>query len=1096
MDGHPLLDRWDTIDALFSAALDLPEAEDREAFVRDAAGGDEELLHAVLALLAGSEETEGFLEQPHLLLKQEILWDESEAVPIEGQRVGPYRLLEEIGRGGTGTVYRAERADGAFEQSVAVKLLRRGLDTEDILQRFRAERQILASLNHPNIARLLDGGATDDGRPYLVMELIEGLPITEHCDRHRLSVEDRLRLFRNVAHAVQYAHERQVVHRDLKPNNIMVTEEGVAKLLDFGIAKLLDETAFNALAPLTRTGVRLMTPDYASPEQVRGEPVTTACDVYQLGALLYELLTGERYHDVRRRSGRDQDADERRGEPLPPSAALRPMAPEAMGGGGTDTLERIAAARGCDPATLKRRLRAGLDGIVLQAMRAEPGERYATVAALIEDIQRFRSGTPVRGRALPRLRRMWRSSIPERNAALVAAVAVVLLLGGALLVQQRVTNARSGPPVMLAVGEFSNQAGAEEDDLARAFGDLVATRLSQAGVPVLGSARLAEVLVQLEQRGAPFASSQAAATAGAAELLEGSLHRLADGRLRLHVQRVDLARGAVLSAFTVDSRSTRDAGQELVELVVARILADRGLGAPADGAWVPFSAAAHRFFEEGVRAYYRGDDSMADAYLQAAIREDSTLALASFYLGRITLPQVERSAHFNRALRHAERVSQADRLLIRTAWAEQMFEPEFLALAESLVRATPSDPEAHLQQGNARFLSGEFEDAIRSMRRVVELDSLSFLLAPNRCRGCAAMERMIGSYIRLDSMSAAVRTARRWVALQPESARAWETLAWALWQSDELEGALHARQRATDFRAANPGDAVFPAMVALRAGDFERADRLFEERSRFGPPEFRRDAMWWWMISLRNQGRLREALVVAREHRQMVGGNWAAMNAIAPEAIVMLESGRPREAAAKYDTASHDRWGSEASPNRIAGHNAWTLLHMAHALAAAGDTARLASLADTIQELGGRSLLKRFRVAHYHVRGLLELQRGNREHAVAHFRRAEFSPVEGYARNKVLLAETLLDLERPHEALVVLQPFLRGSMSGPSLHATHSEVHALLGRAWEAAERPESAAFHYRRALDAWRRADPAFHGHRAELQRRYDAFVRPSRGG
>jgi eukaryotic-like serine/threonine-protein kinase len=428
MEDNPLLDRWEEIDALFSAALDLPRQE-QDAFVRAAVGADEELLAAVLSLLASSDQAQGFLEHPHLVLDAAALQESSAESTLAGERIGPYRLREEIGRGGTGTVYWAERVDGAFVQSVAVKILRRGLDTDDILQRFRVERQILASMNHPNIARLLDGGATDEGRPYLVMELVEGLPITEHCDRLRLGVEERLRLFATAGRAVQYAHRQLVVHRDLKPSNILVTADGTVKLLDFGIAKLLDDAAYPGTTPSTRTGLRLMTPEYASPEQVLGEAVTTTSDVYQLGVLLYELLAGQRPYELRHRSAGEAERMILTQEPLPPSALVTRQRGTETKGRFIPTVDRLARWRGSNVRRLRSRLRGDLDTITLMALRKEPERRYASVADLVDDVERYLQGRPVSAR--PAAWGYRTRKLAQRNpGAAVATLMALFALGG------------------------------------------------------------------------------------------------------------------------------------------------------------------------------------------------------------------------------------------------------------------------------------------------------------------------------------------------------------------------------------------------------------------------------------------------------------------------------------------------------------------------------------------------------------------------------------------------------------------------------------------------------------------------------------------
>ena len=277
-------ERWKQVRAVFDQAVLLP-SKDRNVYLDQVCGSDSELRNEVDSLLlSNSQAGDRFLNMPAVDLAK----IPPAPVPTRvGRRIGAYNVIEEIGQGGLGEVYRAARADGQFERQVAIKMVRGGYDSAAVLDRFRHERQILASLDHPNIARLLDGGTTEEGIPYLVMELIEGTRIDEYCDSHALGVDERLDLFLQVCSAVQYAHQRLVIHRDIKPGNILVTKEGIPKLLDFGIAKILDPTAG---AEATVAGP--MTPEYASPEQIRGEPITTATDVYSLGVVLYQLLVG------------------------------------------------------------------------------------------------------------------------------------------------------------------------------------------------------------------------------------------------------------------------------------------------------------------------------------------------------------------------------------------------------------------------------------------------------------------------------------------------------------------------------------------------------------------------------------------------------------------------------------------------------------------------------------------------------------------------------------------------------------------------------------------------------------------------------------
>ncbi|HET8645258.1 MAG TPA: serine/threonine-protein kinase, partial [Vicinamibacteria bacterium] len=307
--------RWHRIEALFDEAAALPPAE-RAAFLARACGNDQAMRAEIESLLEADEKGGDFLATP--------VAGRASAAPgtLVGQRVGRYQVEARIGEGGMSTVYLAVRADDVYQQKVALKVLGYGADRADLAARFRAERQILASLDHPGIARLLDGGTTDDGRPYLVMEHIEGEPLDQYCDRNRLGLDARIDLFRQVCAAVQYAHQNLVVHRDIKPSNILVTADGVPRLLDFGIAKLLEGAELPGPIEATTTGQRLMTPRYASPEQVEGGAITTATDVYSLGVLLYLLLTGQHPYRV---PGKSVEAVERavvEQDPERPSTAV------------------------------------------------------------------------------------------------------------------------------------------------------------------------------------------------------------------------------------------------------------------------------------------------------------------------------------------------------------------------------------------------------------------------------------------------------------------------------------------------------------------------------------------------------------------------------------------------------------------------------------------------------------------------------------------------------------------------------------------------------------------------------------------------------
>jgi serine/threonine protein kinase len=388
-------ERWQQVKELLGPALELDPAK-RTDYLDKACGSDASLREELERLLAAEKKAGGdFLNDP--LIPDALNRELSQPADVWiGRRVGPYQIVEEIGVGGMGEVYRAVRADDQYHKQVAIKLVRSGQDSSFVLGRFKNERQILAGLDHPNIARLLDGGTTEEGVPYFVMELIEGQVIDQYCDARKLATAERLKLFLQVCSAVQYAHQRLIIHRDIKPGNILVTSEGVPKLLDFGIAKILDADSLAAGFEPTVTMFRMLTPEYASPEQIRGEPITTSSDVYALGVVLYELLTGHSPYRLSTRKPHEMARAICESDPERPSTVV----------GRTGTSRTRNAARGIPPATrsaarddapekLRKHLSGDLDTIVLMALRKEPQRRYASVEQFAEDIRRHLADLPV-----------------------------------------------------------------------------------------------------------------------------------------------------------------------------------------------------------------------------------------------------------------------------------------------------------------------------------------------------------------------------------------------------------------------------------------------------------------------------------------------------------------------------------------------------------------------------------------------------------------------------------------------------------------------------------------------------------------------------
>ncbi len=437
-------ERWQKVKHALAEAMEAGPAE-RDACLEKSCAGDASLRREVEVLLQHEiGASSRFLNETALAEVSATLLDAEQSRAI-GRHFGAYKTVEQIGVGGMGEVYRAYRADDEYRKEVALKVVRGGQDSDFVVRRFKNERQILASLEHPNIARLLDGGTSEDGTPYLVMELVEGQPITEYCQAHKLSIRERLRIFMQVCAAVQYAHQRLIIHRDIKPSNILVTQDGTPKLLDFGIAKILDSDVTSAKPDQTLTMFRALTPQYASPEQVRGEPITTASDVYSLGTVLYELLTDKspypptvKYQDAARVICEF--------EPLKPSTVTRP-------GAGPSSRVHLGFFRkslGLAYDIRRNELRGDLDNIVLKALRKKPQRRYASVEQFAEDVRRYLAYLPVLAR---KDTASYRASkfVLRHKAGVTAAAAIALTVAAGFVItvreariaQQRFNDVRS-----------------------------------------------------------------------------------------------------------------------------------------------------------------------------------------------------------------------------------------------------------------------------------------------------------------------------------------------------------------------------------------------------------------------------------------------------------------------------------------------------------------------------------------------------------------------------------------------------------------------------------------------------------------------------
>ena len=627
--------RWDRLKTILGEALEQDSSAARIALVERRCGQDTDLL----------EEAESLLAEAEALLKERTdsfedcaqnaastFWQEGP--PRGGQRVGAYVIVRELGRGGMGTVFLAERADGQFEKQVAIKILNRGADTAEILRRFRAERQILARLDHPNIARLLDAGTTDDGLPYFIMDYIVGAPVTRFAVAQRLSTRQRLELFLKICAAVEFAHRNLVVHRDIKPSNILANAEGEPKLLDFGIAKLLakDEDA----AQLTTEAQQHLTPICASPEQAKGDPITVATDIYSLGALLYEMLSDQKPHRFSTARPTREELALVVGEQVPPP-------PSAV----------------ASDAQTARLLRGDLDAIVLFAMRKEPEMRYATVADLAADIRRHLAREPVVARH-PTLGYRAKCLVKRNGSRLVASAAVVIVLAGVLFAFW----ARSQQNAREAAGMRARGVSAPASDIRKSIAVLPFENLGDNNSPSyfadgvqdniltdLGKVGDLKVISRsgvAAYRGKNRNMKQIGRDLGVANVLEGSV-QISGDRVRINAQLIDTQTDSQIWAEQYD-RKLEDIfalQSELAQTIAAQLKATLSTGEKAEIWRQPTQDLQAYDLYLRARAAFRGEGgamprenwNVAVSLLNRAIARDPKFTLAYCLLNEVYVLQ-------------------------------------------------------------------------------------------------------------------------------------------------------------------------------------------------------------------------------------------------------------------------------------------------------------------------------------------------------------------------------------------------------------------------------------------------------------------------
>jgi serine/threonine-protein kinase len=786
-------DRWEEIEKLFHTVVEL-EPDDRSRYLAEHCD-DTTILFEVQRLLQHDREDNGFLDasawHPRLTeLAHEFVRDD-DPMAQPGVRIGRYQLLEPIAAGGMGTVWRAERVDGQFAHHVAIKLIKRGMDTDDILHRFRNERQLLASFAHPNIARLLDGGATEDGRPYLVMEYIDGVPIDQYCNDHKLSVRDRLALVQRVCTAVHEAHKSLIVHRDLKPSNLLVTPEGEPKLLDFGIAKVLGQV--EAVQPvLTATRLRLLTPRYASPEQVRGEMVTTASDVYSLGVILYELLTGCRPYNVQMDSRQELERAVLEREPTRPSLVVNRTPDDPAGNGAPRTRYGLAEI---SPRRLSRLLKGDLDTIVLTALRKEPERRYSSAEELASDIARYLQNDPITAR--PDTWRYRSSKFVRRNRGPLAALSVILVV-------------IVGAAVVASIG----------------------------WIRALGNERQAqESLIELVREGLRRSTDEEIAARAEAAGLKLDLQREGDERRFL----IDFSTGdqiPKLAAFSEqiflwleEEREEAEAAREVAERIVVFLNDD--LLATANPSISPAGELTMR--EALDRAAASVESRFADKpRIEAPIRETIGKTYRSLGLPKQAIPHLARAAELYEALDGPEHSNARD---ATRAWADALCLdgqfPECLKLCRNVleldIEADGRESASAMASRHLILRSGgveAFEPRVAELQELIAWNTAN--LGEAHAESLAVMHTLANEYIFLHQFSDAEPIIDRiWTATRATYGESHPETLWAMLgkgilsnRLGDTEAAVEVLQRAVElYRQSKREDATNLGITLVHLGN-------------------------------------------------------------------------------------------------------------------------------------------------------------------------------------------------------------------------------------------------------------------------------------
>ncbi|HEX8195797.1 MAG TPA: protein kinase [Pyrinomonadaceae bacterium] len=832
-------ERWRKIEEIFDAAIDLPPSE-RSSFLDEACQNDEELRREIGKLIEQDEKASGLMSRPVIEDSAIIVFaDFDESDPLIGRRIGKYEIKSELGHGGMGAVYRAERIDGEFRRFVAIKLIKRGMDTKFILRRFRQERQILAALNHPYIAGLLDGGTTEDGLPYFVMDFIEGETLYKYSDRRKLSIEERLKLFGKICEAVTYAHSKKVIHRDLKPSNVLIKTDGTPKLLDFGIAKVLNSEVSAITVDPTLTSMRMMTPEYASPEQIKGETVTVASDIYSLGVLLYELLTGHRPYHFKNRAPHEIARVICEQEPENPGIVVS-SEDNLVSTGEILTIKDVFRSRGLSGLDdLRRQLAGDLGKIILKALRKNPAGRYQSVEEFAADISRFLAGKPI-------------------SASLYSA-------------ETQISNQKSAAPLKtiavlpLKILDLSGESSESNGFLSIGLADTLITRLSNLR---RFNVRPTSSILQYENRTEdPFSVGK---TLDVDYVLDGNLRRIGEN-IRVTVQLLKIADKTIVWANQFNEEFTDAIKlEEIISMQVAEAIVPQLTGEERK-----FLARRGTENKQAHEAYLRGRyfwNQFTGESLQKAIKEfenaislDPNYALpyvgiADFYnwisiVGVLPsgecLLKAKESAQ--KALALDDSLGEAYVALFFPTLCYDLDWEKAKNLALRAIELNPNYSYAYEAYSYVLTPTGCFEEGIEAVRRAEELEPLSpravlmtswtyyqsrrFAEALAKAESTLNLDKHFAqgymhygnSLQHLERAEEGVAALRKCVSLMPEAPIPIYILCHALVAANQRNEAQMLFDELNDLAAKQYVKPYFMAMSCVALGKFDEAFEWFEK---------------------------------------------------------------------------------------------------------------------------------------------------------------------------------------------------------------------------------------------------------------------------